>query len=92
MYAHFLGVVLQIASDGLANLPASVTVTCVNLKGRPSAELRAEDVLIKLSDGQWVKLWGLPLAYTDIVTVYSGQVCASKLKKSWIGRDCVACY
>ena len=76
----------QVIPGGLARArDGVVTVRCVSLHGQPLADIQVEDLDIKLTGKGWVKLWGLPLAYPDIVTVYSGQVCAAQ---KWLaGRE-----
>ena len=48
-------------------------VRCLKLKGKPLAWIPEEFVRIKLVGYGSVKLYGPPMRYPDIVTVYSGQ-------------------
>ena len=48
-------------------------VVCPRLKGRPLAWIPEEFVRVNLPGHGSKKLWGPPLRYFDIVTVYSGQ-------------------
>ena len=57
-----------------------IEVMCVNLPGRPRAYICEQSTWVDLDeDGGDTQIWGLPLRYKDIVTVYSAQ--GSQYKK-----------
>lgn len=50
-----------------------IEVRCTALTYKPYADLKEEEMMLRVEDHGWVKIWALPIAYSEITTVYSGQ-------------------